>query len=278
MIKRYLSICVLAITLMLMFPVIAYADYIWTPSDDFYDNNQNKCDNLGRTFYANGVRGYVSVKKEPGSNSEIGAITNGLKYYVYSTYDLGDERWGLIMPDAWSIAPPIGVHTGWVLMDQLVLVYDNISFDEEHGNEFYVCSGDYAALFEVDELVFWRWPGSGEIAMVHDDPADRSREPARSWLAPTSAYMDSEGREWGKIPYFYASRYMWVCLSDPGNSDIPVFNPAPIPELYPPADPGELSTQGIWISEYLTTIIIVAVLVIGAAVLIRILWKPKNES
>ena len=276
--KRYFSICLLIIALMLLFPVAAYADVIWTPPDSFYEKNYEKCDHLNRMFYANGERGYVSAKKEPGSNTDVGAIINGGQYHVSFTYEHRGERWGVIMLDGWGTGTRDQIRTGWVPMDQLVLVYDQISFSADHSHEFYDYSGDYGALFEVKELIFWTWPGSGQISMVHDNPTLRDREPAKDWLMAAIAYKDSEGREWGFIPYFFASRSNWVCLSDPGNRDIPAFNPALMPELFPPADPSELPASGNGILTLLIIIFMVAALVIGTAVLIRVFWKPKKAN
>src|SRR5215469_2087459 len=63
-------------------------------------------------------------------------------------------------------------------------------------------------------------------------------------------YKDSEGREWGKVGYYadvgggsYVSG--WVCLGDPGNSDIPAFNPAPKPKKWSPDDIVKYSLRGI---------------------------------
>ena len=104
----------------------------------------------------------------------------------------------------------------------------------------------------------------------------------------------------GLIPYFYASRDLWVCLSDPSNQDIPAFNSAPEPVLWPAADPNgnqiavsttdpALSpsptdpltlpdTGKPWLSTPLLIIILVVVLVVATVVLIQIFWKKKNTA
>ncbi len=271
--RKYLvSLSLIVIMLTLLSPALSYGDVIWTPPDSFYNNNYDKCEYLGRSFYANGRSGYVSVKREPGSKDEVSAIINGDIRDISFTYNLRGESWGVIVTD-WADGSFNKISTGWVPMDQLILAYDKITFDEDHIHEYYEYSGDYSALFEVDELIFWTWPGSGVIAMTHDKPAERVMEPARNWLTVTSAYKDSEGREWGRIPYFYAHRDSWVCLSEPGNKDIPSFNPAPVPELYPSANPGRSLFNGGRISEVQMAIALVMALVIGSIVLIQVFWK-----
>ena len=57
-------------------------------------------------------------------------------------------------------------------------------------------------------------------------------------------FTDDEGRDWGYVSYFYGFRDFWVCLNDPSNPNIPAFNPAPEPSLYPAVDPPDVSLNG----------------------------------
>ena len=272
MIKRFLSCFLLVISILLLFPLIAYADMVWTPPDDFYNANSSRCQSLNRNFYINSEMGYLHIKKEPGSETEVGVALNGNIFNVSFTYNPRGEKWGVIM---FTSANGQQV-TGWVPMDQLVLVYDKYSFMEDHSSEFYGYSGDYEALFEVDELVFWSWPGSGIITSVH---STQDNDLERDWLFASKAYKDSEGCEWGLIPYFYASRDLWICLSDPSNRDIPAFNPAPVPALWPSVDPATIpDTNKPWLSALLPIIILVVVLAIATAVLIRVFLKKKDAA
>ena len=126
-------------------------------------------------------------------------------------------------------------------MTELLLVYDYISFDEEHQREYYPYTGDYAELYAVGDIVFWKWPGSGVTDWTLQAQY-RNEETDRNFLMASHAYKDSEGREWGFFQYVYGMRNMWVCLSDPSDGDIPAFNPAPGPDLYTAKQPSKMQT------------------------------------
>jgi hypothetical protein len=219
---------VLIIAILLIFITqiyIAYADVIWEPDNRFYEQNRDDAILISRFFYANGDKGYVSLKSQPGSGSEVARYNNGELLYIQFACDYKGKIWG------------VDYTPGWVPMDQLLLRYDYISFEEEYGDEFYSYEGNYDMLEKTDVIVFWNWPGSGSIIDVRDLSVSYSSD-ERTWLQPSNAYRDSEGREWGFITYFYGTRNFWICMSDLSNTEIPAFNPAPEPVLWQPADMG----------------------------------------
>lgn len=264
MIKRWF----LAVCLILVFPFAAYADLLVEPQNDFYTRHSSDCTHLGRSFYANGEQGFLSLKKEPGSKSETAAILNGEIIHIMFTYNHKGDIWGvteIYTPDESYDKWP----NGWVPMSELLLVYDYISFAEEHQDEFYTYTGNYNMLYETEDIVFWTWPGSGEKAWVLENEW-RNSETDSSFLQASHAYKDADGREWGFFGYVYGNRNSWVCLSDPGNADIPAFNPAPQPELWQ-TDNINISANGL--STPVLIVILVAVLVACTMMLIRVFWK-----
>ena len=272
---RY-TVQILIIAIVLLSPIPAYADIIWTPPDSFFDKNYDKCEQLNRSFYANGASGYVSVKKEPGSDIEVFTITNGELYDVSFTYELDDEQWGIIMRDVQDdFSNP---RTGWLPINQMVAAYDYISFLDEHMGEVYSYRGDYASLYEPVDLVFWTWPGSGNISRVLETKYTQYREDIlKTGALILYGYVDSEGREWGMVSrYAKYDENTWICLSDPANQDIPAFNKAPQPELIPPSDPNKQSTTLSILSNNWKIILLVVVLVIGTDALIRVVNKNKK--
>ena len=222
--RKWVCILILVVLLQMMVPALnAQADVIFQPDDGFLERNMDKVVYLGRSFYANGEAGFVTLKREPGSARELSGLRNGEIIHVLYTYDHNGEPWG------------IGYSPGWVQMDQLLLVYDQASFQADHARELHSFSGSIETLLDVERIVFWTWPGSGVVAFEHSPYPDNS-EIESNWLDASTAYMDNEGREWILIPYFYASISTWVCYSDPSNRDIPAFNTAPDPELLPARD------------------------------------------
>lgn len=274
MIKRCFVFLFLAVSLLVMLPFSAHADVLVEPNNDFYSRHRNEMTSLNRSFYANGESGSVSLKKAPDSKSEVTVIKNGEVLNIMFTYNHKGEAWGvteLYMQDV-----PYGQWpTGWIPMNQLLLVYDFISFAEEHKDEFYPYAGSYEALKTAQEIVLWSWPGSGNTPkLLHATPREAiSSDESFSF---SHAYKDDQGREWGFIGYWYGYRNVWVCISDPANSGIPAFNPAPQPQLWQPSD---ASAPKNVFPMSLLIIILVVVLVVGTAVLIRVFWRPnKNVS
>lgn len=269
MLKRCVTILLLLLTLTAAFPLIARADVISEPDNTFFRRNRNRCTPLERSFCANGKNGSVSLKEAPGSKKETGVVANGESIYILTTYNDKGKVWGF------SEYP----QDGWVPMDELLLIYDYISFAEEHGNEFYTYTGNLDALpEEPSDIVLWKWPGSGKNTRI-DEPTD---VPAS--LVKSNTYKDEQGREWIFMSSYYYEG--WICISDPTNTNIPAFNPAPEPMKWGPE--GTQQTAAGWESHDIqpapakfslpvSVIIITAVLVICTAILIGIFWK-KNTT
>jgi len=126
----------------------------------------------------------------------------------------------------------------------------------------------------------WMGPGSGNpLYTFKDVDADTAH------VYP--AYKDTEGREWGYIPYFCGSRHIWICLSDPVNRDIPAFNPAPEPILWSPnaapdwygtspAQPPVTPVKEPGMAPIMIVIIIILAAI--AAVLVIKFRKPKKTT
>ena len=287
--KCCVLVLLLAICLLLIPNHVAHADVLIEPNNDFYARHRNECASLNRSFYANGESGFISVKKEPGSNKEVTAVKNGETLYIMFTYNDNGRLWGVT--DFHSPGQSYDKRlSGWIPMDQLALVYDYISFDEDYGNEFYSYTGSYDALHGAVEIVLWTWPGSGVAVWTIE--ASNIPEDIDAYLTESKTYKDEQGREWGFIGYMYGHRNSWICLSDPSNKDIPAFHPAPLPELWPsketdaPYDPATSPDPGRYTdpdtsNDLPTTLIILAlvfVLVVGTAILIKVFWKPNSNK
>jgi len=239
--------------------LVAYADALVEPKNDFYTQHSNQIIYLGRSFYAVGEDGTVSIKKAPYSNDNVAFAASAETIYIdYSCLYKG-KFWGFTQR-----------YSGWVKLDELLVLYDYVAFAEKHFEEFYFYEGDYAEIKKYASAIAWPWPGADAPLWTFED-LDTAN------FRASCAYNDEQGREWGFITYLYGSRNIWVCLSDPLNRDIPVLNPAPEP--------------GVWLSETVHTdigksvdstlaiiIVLVALLVSGTAVLIRMVWMPEKTK
>jgi hypothetical protein len=172
------------------------------------------------------------------------------------------------------VGTPSDGKTGWVKLDEMLVLYDYVAFEEEHFDEIYPYSGDYAEIKETRSAIAWPWPGA-------DTPLWTFKDLDMNSFRASYAYMDAEGREWGFVTYLYGSRNVWFCLSDPLNRDIPTFNPAPEPDVWESETAHidirqHINTQGKESSMLVVIIVLVVVLVIGTAVLIKVFWKPDK--
>ena len=269
--RRLLCIAVLIMIIftVLSLQITARADAIIEPRNDFYSAHKGRCVAVGRYFCANGRNGAASMRKEPGAKREIFSVDNGAIIFIDATYDYNGEIWGVADTQ----------YSGWILMDELLVVYDYISFEEDHGDEFYTYKGSYDAVYEAEDIALWTWPGSGGLIRM----LEPSRYPAFSpeniltYKIASKTWKDDEGREW----MFMLSKYAtgWICISDLANTDIPAFNEAPPPVLRQPGDEetpadGQVPAGGL----SLPVIIIIMVVAVAAvtALLIRQLWGRKR--
>jgi len=112
-------------------------------------------------------------------------------------------------------------------MNQILVCYDSISFEEEFSDKFYTYEGDFSELINSEAFICWNWPGSGVPWSTWENIGDSNIEFLNRRVS--YAYKDIDGREWVLIidrPDF------WICLSDPLNPDIPAFRPAPDPAVW----------------------------------------------
>ena len=277
MIRRSLSVLLLAI-IALAFPLTARADVIVGPDyNSFYSRNYDKCVYLGRNFYANGSDGHVSLRNRPGALLKGYKVQNGTILHISFTCNFNGEIWGatqIYEPDKHPSQSP----SGWMPMNDLLLAYDHISFEESHRDEIYTRLDVYESMPAKRDIVFWAWPGSGEIVHTLEAKWRSSTEHEQNFLSGEKlAYKDFEGREWVFIPYLFGRVNAWVFIDDPDNTDIPVFNPAPAPEPWRPR-PEDFGQQISGMQLPVIIAILVALLVLITAVLIRVFWRRKKAG
>ena len=232
---------VVLMMLPLTFPLVAHADVVM--GNEFFDKNSEKTEPLNRIFQVNGIDGALSSKEKPGSKEEVSIYENGDLILIGHTYLHKGDYWGI---------PPIS-HMywmpGWLPMDELLMVYNNIDFENENRDALYEYTGSFNALLKAEEFYIWQWPGSDREKYLYDymdldDSAVRVKH----------AYLDEDGREWLFISLWGGPTYGglgrtgategWVCLSDLA-ARIPPFKPAPEPILWVHGeDPDWYGTSG----------------------------------
>jgi len=246
----------------------ARADVVgWDPTgNNFFKRHISECVYLGRSFQVNGTEGSVSVRSEPSAKNVVSTIENDeIIYLEYSCLYKG-KYWGFLPPyhEAWWF--PL---SGWVEIDQLLVLYDSVSFQEDCLSEFYAYTGDFYEIKKARAVVAWSYPGSG-VALWTVANIDTAN------FRVLYAYPDAQGREWGFVTHFYGSSDIWVCLSEPLNRDIPVFNP-PAPPAQWVSDTVHIDIGKLGNPPFALIVGLVALLPIGTMILIKVFWRPGES-
>ena len=246
----------------------ALADVIWEPEDDFYAAHRDECEYLYRRYAANGPEGYLTLWKSPGSTAQAANLPNGEVLSCTWLYTApGGELWGGAEYDGdW----------GWFKVGETAVVPDYLSFEEAHGSEFVPYDSAFDHAFDgLETVTLWTFPGSGEI--------EYDQCPARWFtdnVSPADAfqhcYTDGEGRFWGFTGYVMGTRNVWVCLSDPANTELPAVDEAVMtgPDLVPAAEEIPAPVNVVpW-----AAVVLVVLVVAGTAVLIPLVCKRKKTQ
>jgi hypothetical protein len=230
------------------------ADVIFEPENDFYERHSDKMVYTDRSFVVNGSATLVS---EPSSKRSIATLQNNANVYITFTCLYDGDYWGYVSTH--------GQPQGWVNINQLLVPYDHIFFAEENGVDFFRHSNDLSKLEEAGSAYMWRWPGTDITPRLLEDIDIQM-------VNISNTFVDEQEREWIQLGYYFGRSNAWICLSDPMNSEIPAFNPAPEPL---PWRTGIVYTEipNESNSPLVIIIVLVAVLIAGTAALIKILWR-----
>jgi len=227
----------------------------------------------GRRFYANGEAGYITLLTEPNSSREMISLKNGEIIFIQFTFDDNGVKWGITdlnLPNSTHNEAP----TGWVRMDQLYAVYDSNAFIDANTDRIYDREYDLSKMELDGDIIFWTWPGSGEISGIWKD-----MEIIESNMNIIyTIYIDNEGREWGYLPYFYGWREVWICLDDLSGRENAAFNPAPEPQLRPAEQPPAANSSEGWFSSPMFAISLVSLTAALSLVLIQFFWKGTKKN
>lgn len=269
-IKKFTQIIIACVILVSFLSGMALADVIWEPNDDFYKAHFNECTYVNRQYYSNGETGYMELFSEPGGNS-LGFADNGQIFNVQFSYKLGEETWGVVSysesGDKLVTATGGDAKSGWFKLSDAALKYDYKSFDEAHSVDYKLYDGDYSELKDVQNIVTWTFPNSGESSGTLDKIDEN--------FTIQTAYTDLGNTKWGFVSYYYGMKSFWVCLSKPTDTTIAAKD-VPVPELYTPSPDSKPVSTG---NDMTTVVIIcVAAAILCTAFLYAMLNKKKREA
>ena len=184
------------------------ADLILEPEDQFYQAHADQCEYVNRSYYTDGS---VDFWTAPNGRKK-GSFPADTRLQITHVYtDSQGAQWGVFLEQ----------ESGWVLMADVYLDYDSRQFREDHEEE--ILPGEEQVLAEGEKVVFWSYPCSGE---------NWGTEELQQELKFSEFYTDDQERLWGNVGYYMGSRDFWICLSEPGNQEIPM-------EEEPPKVPGQ---------------------------------------
>jgi len=192
-------------------------------------------------------------------------------------------------------------------MDQLLVMYTCDDYNYEHKDEFYEYTGSYDAALTAEKLVVWEWPGSDRAKRILDygswigeNVNVRSNTFSDNGflvegICADYAYRDEAGREWGYVTITYtysswkkssyigdksASMKAWVCLSDPQNSNIASFFPAPAPTEWVPNGSAEFTSKhSITILIPIIILLIILLFAVAFAIVVRVkVFRKRKEA
>ncbi len=226
--------CLLAAALLAVLAVPARADVIWEPyGDSFFDAHRDEMQYVSRNFIANGKAGYVTLWDVPGGSGVAAQYENGKALHVSHVY----QNWALL--DVWEEAESGGWEEtyGWTPLADLSLIYDCLSFIEEHEEDIRSYQDEFSGYDGgAATLNFYEYPGAAEIKdqVNLKDIGDAFVRDLAMYI--DLVFTDEEGRTWGYVPRYMGCRECWFCLDEPDGTDFPVREVAE-PEFILPREP-----------------------------------------
>lgn len=274
--KRLLT-CALTLAALLALIAPARADLLWEPyGNQFYETHGSGCKYVGRSYYANGEEGFVTLWDAPNGYMVEGQYQNGFTMSVYWQY----EDWGCA-----AIWGDEGEVIGWVPMSDLELIYDYISFAEEYAERIKPYDGEFADYDGgAAGVAFYEYPGAPEVVRYWDfsdwkEILSNLTGSADQASYIQSVFVDENGLTWGFVGYMYGRMNAWFCLDDPegdgkavGEESVFPVRQVDGPELIP-ARPPVLPAAG-----YVPYILVGAVVAVTAVLLAVFFRKRKKKK
>lgn len=256
--RRLLTGC-WALALLLSLAAPARADVLWEPNNRFYERHADECQYLGRSFYANGAEGYITLWDAPGGYLVKGQFSNGFILWVY--YQFEDWVYAVVWGDEGEIS-------GWAPIEDFALEYDHLSFAEEYADAIYPYCGQFADYDgDAEEIVFYEYPGAPESKDVREAAwalDELTGQAGDSYIQ--SIFVDEEGRTWGYVGYLYGRINGWFCLDEPEGRNFPV-RQVGTPELTEAREP-TLPVRG-YVPYILSGVLVLAAVALAAVLLAR---------
>lgn len=226
----------------------ANADVLWIPEDEFFEEHQDECETLGRSYYTTKS---LTLQVSPENDRKVETIKAGSYVYAQFSYtDEGNVKWGLNELE--------NGRTGWFKLEDATLKYDHMSFMEDKAEQITEYEGELRA-YEGDIAIYYTYPNSGEFF----------KGPANAETQYSYNYTDEAGKEWAYVSYFWGQDG-WICQDDPNDESLDSARFVP-PAIEPDSCPEDgCNTTLIWV-----VCVVVAVVALTAVLLVIFFRKKK---
>lgn len=175
------------------------ADVIWQPSgeDKFFYKHQSEI-SYGE-WRAYKITEDTDIYDDP-NGKMVRDVKSGEEQGVQYKYtDKNGVLWGGF-PDEENFENML-----WIKLDGLEVVYDNISFTEEHSDEIYPYDNSFSALDSDDPITFYDYPDSENFFTAESHPED--------WTSYISSLYNDGEQVWGYVRYMWGMKG-WIKLED----------------------------------------------------------------
>lgn len=196
---RKIIAAILCAAAMVGFAPAVSADIIWEPSkkDRFFHDHYDDMVNASQRSY--NITKDTDIYEDP-DGKIVGSVKAGSEQVIYYKYtDKHDVLWGGFYDtsDYDNIL--------WINLDDFEVIYDYISFNEEHADEIYPYDNSYGALDSEEPLTFYEYPYSKKSDVMEYHPED--------WTSYIQSLYKDENSVWGYISYMWGEKG-WVMLEN----------------------------------------------------------------
>ncbi|MGN0587252.1 MAG: hypothetical protein ACI4JF_08200 [Oscillospiraceae bacterium] len=198
MYKKIIAAILCAAAMVGFAPAVS-ADVIWEPSSEdkfFYEHQSEISYGEWREYKTNkDTKVYEDPNGKTVKNIYLGEKTG----VQYKYTDKNGVLWGGF-PDDENYNNML-----WIKLDGLEVVYDNISFIEEHSDEIYPYDNSFSCLDSDDPITFYDYPYSENYFTSENHPQD--------WTSYIHSLYKDETTVWGYISYMWGEKG-WVMLEN----------------------------------------------------------------
>ena len=161
---------------------------------------------MNRVYEAAGAEGSVSLWSAPNA-LVMDTVENGTTLNV-------QFRWKGALGPEWAYAINWDTNVqGWTPLDDLALIYDDQSFEEDHESEFISWNG----TIDFHEAVLYSYPLGAAGSVLKEEPDYMTFQDV---FQNSKVWKDDAGRCWAPVYYYMGHVDAWICLDDPMNENL----------------------------------------------------------